>query len=87
VYDHVTDPIISPASVQAPWHRRHDDDDDRALGHVTSPDFRYARGDVIGPYEQPPTQCRDCCNSLEMGVAAATENVSHAAHHYHQLYQ
>ena len=89
---YVTDSLSTPApSLPAPWERRHAaavtstlaDDDDRALRHVTNPDFRYSRRDVIGAYEQPATQCRDCC-SLEMGIAA--ENASHA-HHYQQLYQ
>jgi len=58
--------------------------DDDAGRHVTDPDFRYALRDVIGAYERPPTQCRDCCTSLEMGLAP--EN-SPNAHHYQQLYQ
>ena len=97
VLAYVNDPLNSPppppgCHLQAPWDHRHAavtspladaDDDDRALRHVTNPDFRYARRDVIGAYEQPATHCRDCC-SLEMGLAA--ENASHA-HHYQQLYQ
>ena len=95
---YVTDRLNSPppdaCPLQPPWDHHHpatvtsslaaDDDDDHVLRR---PDFRYARrdviGDVMGAYERPATQCRDCC-SVEMGLAA--ENSSHA-HHYQPLYQ
>jgi len=85
VLAYVTDPLNSsppppppsaascPLLQPPPWDRR---DVERALGHVTEPDFRYR--DVIGA----PTQCRDCC-SLEM--ASAAQRASHE-HPYQQLY-